>query len=100
MPVYVLRNFHDLHHFKPILNEIYDGSFMFNVVKIHHTGPPCTPRAWDTVRKTLSQFHLIYIEPQLGEPMLQFLEYDKRSSCQYDKVYKFKLELQPYEWNS
>ena len=79
MPVYVLRNSHDLYHFKPILKEIYDGSYMFNIVKIRHTGPPCTPRAWDTVRKTLSQFHLIYIEPQLGDPMLQYLEFLQRT---------------------
>ena len=79
MPVYVLRDFHDLHHFKPILDEIFNGSFMFNIIKVRHTGPPCTPGAWDTVRKTLSQYHLIYIEPQLGDPMLQYLELLKQT---------------------
>ena len=79
MPVYVLRDFHDFHHFKPILDAIYDGSFMFNVVKIRHTGPPCKPGAWDTVRKTLSKFYLIYIEPQLGDLMLQYLEHLKQT---------------------
>ena len=79
MPVYVLRDNHDLFHFQPILRVMYARSYMFNIVKIRHTGPPCTPRAWDRVRRTLSQFHLIYIEPQLGEPMLQFLEHLQRT---------------------
>ena len=79
MPVYVLRDFHDLHHFRPILDEIFNGSFMFNILKVRHTGPSCTPGAWDTVRKTLSHYHLIYIEPQLGDPMLQYLEHLKQT---------------------
>ena len=79
MPVYVLRDFHDLHHFRPILDEIFNGSFMFNILKVRHTGPSCTPGAWDTMRKTLSHYHLIYIEPQLGDPMLQYLEHLKQT---------------------
>ena len=79
MPVYVLRDNHDLFHFQPILRVMYARSYMFNIVKIRHTGPPCTPRAWDRVRRTLSQFHFIYIEPQLGIPMLQFLQHLQRT---------------------
>ena len=54
---------------------------MFNVVKIRHTGPQCVPKAWERLQKTLSRFHFIYIEPQLGNPMLQYLEHlqDTRS---------------------
>ena len=75
MPVYVLRDRVDLHHFKPILKILYTNAHMFNVVKIRHTGPQCVPKAWERLQKTLSRFHFIYIEPQLGTPMLQYLEH-------------------------
>ena len=75
MPVYVLRDFIDFHQFRPILDEIFNGAFPFNVIKVRHTGPSCRPEAWDTVRKTLSKYYWIYIEPQLRDTMLQYLEY-------------------------
>ena len=79
MPVYVLRDNVDLLQFQPILRILYAHSYMFNIVKIRHTGPPCSPRAWERVQRTLSRFHFIYIEPQLGIPMLQFLEHLQRT---------------------
>ena len=79
MPVYVLRDNIDLLQFQPILRVLYAQSYMFNIVKIRHTGPPCSPRAWERVQRTLSRFHFIYIKPQLGIPMLQFLQHLQRT---------------------
>ena len=74
MPIFVLRDLLDFQQFKPILNAIFNGAFPFTVIKVRHTGPSCMPEAWDTVRKTSSKFYWIYIEPQLGDAMLQYLE--------------------------
>ena len=79
MPVYVLRDIVDMLQFQPILRTLYANSYMFNIVKIRHTGTQCAPRAWERVQRTLSQFHFIYIEPQLAIPMRQFLEHLKRT---------------------
>ena len=72
-----VRNSRFSRHFLATRETIFAGDDRqpFNVVKIRHTGPQCTPRAWERVQKTLSRFHFIYIEPQLGTPMLQFLEH-------------------------
>ena len=79
MPIYVLRDLVEFYHFEPILNGIFNGGFPFNVLKVRHSGPSCRPDAWEIIRKTLSKYYWIYIEPSLRDPMLQYLEHLKQT---------------------